>query len=312
MPYFVIAAIGGSAWLIQKLRARGMKRAFGSVIGVAFLIAFGYHFYAGYTPIARAYAYPQINAHNELFARFANQIPREAKLSTTPALHPHTSHREFLYRYPVIGDAEYVLLDVNESDRGIPSEFRIAYDDLVRDGTFGVVDAADGYILLKRGAPKQNLPDAFYQIFRAQNAAPQHAMQIDFADKVRFLGYDVLRDQYGRGYVRTYWQRLKQLDKNYLLFPFIADENGEPAPDMNFPMTCVFWYPSAAWKKNETVVCETLALEWDARARLGVGVTQDFDWGNENARLKITRVEPATLSVKDETWVDLGELPRDK
>jgi uncharacterized membrane protein len=308
VPYFILAAIGGSAWLIQKLRARGMNHAFASVVGAAFLVALGFHLYAGYTPIARAYAFPEISAHNEWFARFANQIPRDAKLSTTPALHPHLSHREFLYRYPVIGDAEYVLLDVNESDRGIPSEFRIAYNALVDDGTFGVVDAADGYILLKRGAPQQNLPDAFYAIFRAQNTAPQHPMQIDFDDKVRFLGYDVLHDQYGRGYVRTYWQRVKPLEKNYVLFPFIADENGEPAQDMNFPMTCLFWYPSAAWKKNDVVVCETLPLEWGARARLGVGVTQDFEWGDENARLKISRVESSTLRVNEETWIDLGEL----
>jgi hypothetical protein len=284
-----------------------MQRAFGLVIGTAFVIAFCFQIYAGYTPIARAYAFPEISAHNALFQRFANQIPRDAKVSTTPSLHPHLSHREFLYRYPVVNDAEYVLLDVNDSDRGIPSEFRIAYNKLVEDETFGVVDAADGYVLLKRGAPKQNLPDAVNTMFRVQNAAPQVPMQIDFEDKLRFLGYDVLADQYGRGYLRTYWQRLKQLDRNYILFPFIADENGDPAQDMNFPMTCLFWYPSAAWKKSDTVACETIPLEWGNRVSLGVGVSQDIDWGNENARLKITRAEPATLQVNDETWVDLGE-----
>ncbi|MDL1895796.1 DUF2079 domain-containing protein [Anaerolineae bacterium CFX7] len=307
-PYFILAAIGGSAWLIQKLRARNIQRAFGFVVGAAFATAFAYHLYAGYTPIARAFAFPTITAHNELFARFAQQIPRGAKVATTPALHPHQSHREFLYRYPVIGDAEYVLLDVNESDRGIPSEFRIAYNKLVDDGTFGVVDAADGYVLLKRGAPKQNLPDAFYQMFRAQNPAPQHPLQIDFDDKIRLLGYDVLTDQYGRSSLRTYWQRLKPLDQNYMLFPFLADEHGEPLPDLNFPMTCLFWYPSAAWRKNDTVVCETLALEWDESARLGVGVTQTFDWNDVRARLKISRVEPSALRVNDGTWVDLGAL----
>lgn len=307
-PYFVLAAIGGSVWLIQKLRARNIKHAFGSIIGATFIIAFAFHLYAGYTPIARAYAFPQISAHNQLFERFARQIPRDAKVATTPSLHPHLSHRQFLYRYPVVNDAEYVLLDVNESDRGIPSEFRIAYNELVDDGTFGIVDAADGFVLLKRGAPRQNLPDAFYSMFRAPNAVPQYPMQIDFEDKVRFRGYAVLQDQYGRGYVRTYWQRLKPLDKNFVLFPFIADENGAPADDMNFPMTCLFWYPSAAWKKNDIVACDTLPLEWGAGARWGVGVTQDFDWGDANLRLKISRVEPSTLSVRDETWVDLGEL----
>ena len=312
VPYFVLASIGGSAWLIRKLKARGIQRAFPAVIAAAFLIALTYHFFAGYTPLARAYSFPQISAHNALFAKFAAQIPRDAKVSTTPSLHPHLSHREFLYRFPVVNDADYVLLDVNESDRGIPSEFRIAYNKLVDDGAFGIVDAQDGYVLLQRGAPKQNLPDAFYTPFRAPAAQPQHPAQIDFEGKVRFLGYDVLRDQYGRAYLKTYWQRLEALDQNYYLFPFLADENGEPIADLNFPMTLLFWYPSAAWQSNEIVVGKTLPLEWNQPVRLGVGVVQGDDWGNRAARLRVTRVEPSTLTVKDDTWVDFGALSDDE
>ena len=57
------------------------------------------------------------------------------------------------------------MLDVNESDRGIPSEFRVRYNELLDEG-FGVVDAEDGYVLLRRGAPPQTLPDEFYTLFR--------------------------------------------------------------------------------------------------------------------------------------------------
>lgn len=320
-PYFVLAVIGGTAWLLRVWREKrnALPRSLAPsllliIVTPVFLIAFVYHLYAGYTPIARAYVLPDITTHNDLFQRFANQIPRDAKLSTTPSLHPHLSHREFLYRFPIVnspltaGGADDVLLDLNDSDRVNPREFRIAYDDLLQKENFGVVDAADGYVLLKRGAPKQNLPDAFFTPFRTQNPAPQYPMQIDFEDQVRFLGYAVLTDQYGHAYMRTYWQRLKQLDKNYMLFPFIADESGQPAPNMNFQMTCLFWYPSAAWQKNDTVVCDTIPLEWGERVRLGVGVSESFDWGDANARLPITRVEPSSLRVKDDTWVDLGEL----
>jgi hypothetical protein len=240
-----------------------------------------------------------------LFERFAAQIPADARVATTPSLHPHLSHREFLYRYPFVGDAEYVLLDVNESDRGIPNEFRVAYNRLV-NGAFGVVDAADGYVLLKRGAPKQNLPDAFFTPFRAARPTPQVPLRVDFDNKVRLLGYDVLTDLYGRGYVQTYWQRLAALDRNYVLFPFAADEQGEPVSDLNFPMTALFWYPSAAWKNNEVMVAKTVAVEWGDRVRLGVGVSTSFDWGDTNARLDVTGVEPSTLPVMERTWVDLG------
>jgi hypothetical protein len=173
-----------------------------------------------------------------------------------------------------------------------------------------MVDAEDGYILLKRGASGKNLPDAFYTPFRAPNAAPQYPAQIDFDNKVRFLGYDVLTDAFGRGYLRTYWQGLHQLDRNYYLYPFIADENGAPVEDLNFPMTVLFWYPSAAWKPGEIVVGKTLALEWGARVRIGVGVLSGEDWGSADARLSVTGVEPSTLAVVEETWVDLGEFAR--
>lgn len=311
VPYFVLAAIGGSAWLVRKLKARGVKNALAATVSAVFLAAFAYHIYAGYTPIARAYALPQITARNELFQRFANQIPRDAKLATTPSLFPHLSHRQVLYRYPVVNDADYVLLDVNESDRGIPSEFRVAYNDLLADGKFGVVDAADGYILLKRGAPEKALPDAFFTLFRAPHASPQYPAHIVFDDKLVFLGYDVLTDTYGRGFLQTYWERLKPLDKNYYLFPFVADDNGVPMADLNFPMTVLFWHPSASWQENEIVVGKTLPLEWGLRAHIGVGVVNGFDWNDVKTRLRVTQVEPSTLEVMDGTWVKLGEFVQD-
>jgi uncharacterized membrane protein len=318
-PYFVIAAIGGTAWLLEHLQrsvrspqrtqtARYGERA---ALGVAIALALGYHVIAGYTPLGRAYAYPVITAHDELFQRFAAQIPPDAKLSTTSALHPHLSHREFLYRFPVVNDADYVLLDLQESDRGIPGEFRIAYDTTLKNN-FGVIDAADGYVLLKRGAPARNLPDAFFTPFRVPSGvSPQYPMQIDFGDAIRFLGYDVLTDSQGRGYMRTYWERLKQLNQNYYLFPFVADAQGNPITDLNFPMTVLFWYPSAAWKRNQVVVGRTVPLEWGERARLGVGVTDGRTWDNTDARLPITHVEPSNLQVMDGTWVDLGEFMND-
>lgn len=311
VPYFVLAAIGGSAWLIRKLNARGVRNAFVSTVSAVFLVAFGYHLYAGYTPIARAYAFPQITAHNELFQRFAKQIPPDAKLATTPSLFPHLSHRRVLYRYPVVNDADYVLLDVNESDRGIPSEFRVAYNDLLADGKFGVVDAADGYILLKRGAPEKALPDAFSTLFRAPHASPQFPAHIVFDDKLVFLGYDVFTDTFGRGYLQTYWQRLKPLDKNYYLFPFVAGADGAPIADLNFPMTVLFWHPSASWQENEIVVGKTVPLEWGPQARIGVGVVNGFDWNDVGTRLRVTQVEPSTLEVMDGTWVKLGEFVQD-
>ncbi len=310
VPYFILAAIGGTTFLIGQIRRRVTSLAVLVVTIPIFLIALTYHLLAGYTPVARAYSFPRISARNQLFEKFAAQIPRDAKVSTTPSLHPHISHREFLYRYPVVNDADYVMLDVNESDRGIPSEFRVRYNEILQEG-FGVIAADNGYVLLKRGAPQQDLPDEFFTPFRTQNASPQYPTQIDFDNKIRFLGYDVLTDQYGRAHLQTYWQRLQNLDANYYLFPFLADENGAPIENLNFPMTVLFWYPSASWKENEIIIGKTLPLEWGARARIGVGVVNGFDWNDAATRLRVTRVEPSNLNVVDGTWVELGEFVRE-
>lgn len=321
VPYFVLAAIGGTTWLARRLnRGRApAERILLGVAGSALLVAVAYHAVAGYTPFGGAYAALDVNtpaaaeraARARTFERLATQIPPDAKLSTTPSLHPHLSHRQYLYRFPVVGDAEYVLLDVTESDRGIPTDFRLAYDALLKDNAFGVVDAGDGYVLLRRGAPSHVLPAAFYTPFRTTHAAPEHPMQIDFGDKVRFLGYDVLTDAYGRGSLRTYWQRLKPLDRNYFLFPFLADDAGAPLPDLNFPMTVLFWYPSAAWQADDIVVGKTVPLDWGDRVRLGVGVVDGGDWGDADARLDVTRVDPSTLPIVQDTWVDLGTITRE-
>ena len=74
--------------------------------------------------------------------------------------------------------------------------------------------------------------------------------------------------------LQTYWQRLKPLDTNYYLFPFLADENGAPVADLNFPMTVLFWYPSAAWKQNEIVIGKTVITS--AVAERFMLVTQYF------------------------------------
>lgn len=315
VPYFVLAAIGGAARLGRRLAGRmppwlARAPALAATVPIL-LLALGYHLTAGYTPVARGYNWPATTPHNELFARFAAQIPADARVATTASLHPHLSHREYLYRYPNTGDAGYVLLDVNESDRGIPAEFRMAYDGLLRDNAFGVVDATDGYILLRRGAPSQVLPDAFYTAFRAANPAPQFAVRADFGDAVRLLGYDVLTDAYGRGSLRTYWTRLKPLNRNLYLFPFVADANGAPVPDLNFAMTVLFWYPTAAWQADEVVVARTVPVEWGERVRLGVGVTTSDTWADPDARLGVGGVAPASYPVREESWVELGEFVRE-
>ncbi len=311
-PYFVLAAIGGTAWLTDFLGTRithHVSRITQAVVVVsAFLIALGYHVIAGYTPMGGEFFWPPVTPHQQLFTRFANQIPRDAPASTTTTLFPHLSHRRVLYRFPTIQDAEYILLDVSQATTN-PVDFRVNYLDALKQG-FGIRDALDGYILLQRGLPRQDLPDEFYNFLRACTCIrPQQPVAIDFDDKVRFLGYDVRQDDWQRVYLRTYWMRLPTMDQNnYTPFPFFPDAAGNPRADAQLPDLMIqFWYPTMSWKVDEVVVADTLPIDVGARAKIGVGVFFGATW--DTAEFYLTPRTSAPLS-SDGKWVLIGEIAR--
>ncbi len=304
-PYFVLAAIGGagiaSDWIARRWQ---WTHARASVILPVFAIALVYHAQAGYTPLGGEFFWPPTTPHQQLLTRLTSQIPAEVPVSTTGPLFPHLSHRRFLYRFPTIQDAEYILLDVSQVTTQ-PTDFRVNYDDALKQG-FGIRDAVDGYILLERGLPNKELPDAFYDVFRS-HAAPQYSVMIDFEGKLRFLGYDVRQDDWQRVYLRTYWTSLPGLDKNnYALFPFFVDDDGRPSETLALPALPIhFWYPTMRWKPGEVVIADSLPMELGARAKLGLGVFFGASWDQPERRLA-----PHTEAPVSGDWVLLGELIR--
>lgn len=332
-PYLVLAAIGGCARLTEWIETRRKdtetrrpgetesrfprpRVAASPILALlvlpVFLLALAYHLIAGYTPLGDAFKWPSLTPHNQLFARFAAQISPEASVSTTGSLNPHLSHRRVLYRYLGVKDAKFVLLDVSESTNSNPIDFRVTYNALVDTKTFGVVDAADGYVLLERGAAAKPLPDEFFSIFRADARGPQYPVTIDFSDKIRFLGYDVVSDPYGKGSVRMYWQQLKPMDKNYNLFLFFADGQGAPRQDVTLPSSLLFWYPTTMWRSGETVVGQTVPLDLGPSTRVGLAVFSGANWDDVGNRLPARLIQPGSLRVFDDsTWVELGTLRKE-
>ena len=308
-PYFVLAAIGGAARLRNTQYA--IRRSLAFVVVPAFIITLGYQLIAGYTPIGGNFFFPQPSAHDQLFARFANQIPAGVSVSTTSSLFPHLSHRLRLYRFPTILDADYILLDVSRSNTTNPIDFRSKYLAALDQG-FGIRDAVDGYILLQRGIAQKELPDGFYNFLRGCHCImPQEPMTIDFDNKVRFLGYDVKQDDWGRVYLRTYWTPLAGLDKNnYALHLFFADQNNAPRDDAQIPPLAVhFWYPTIRWQQDEVIVGESVPLDIGAGAKIGVGMFFGATFENPEFRL-IPRTNDAPI-MDDGAWVDVGTLVRD-
>jgi hypothetical protein len=175
------------------------------------------------------------------------------------------------------------------------------------DQGFGIKDALDGYLLLQRGVARQELPDEFFNYLRACHCVlPQVPVQIDFENKLRLIGYDIMQDDWQRVYLRMYWERLPGMDNNFALYPFFPDDAGNPRidaqlPDLMFP----FWYPTLKWKPDEVIAIETTPIDVGARAKIGVGVFFGATW--DTAEFYLAPHTTAPISA-DGHWVMIGEI----
>ena len=139
----------------------------------------GYSHFRGFVPGSLDWELPVVTAHHRLFDRFAAQIPPDAVISTTPPLFPHLSHRPVIYLFPDVRDAKYVLIDVSGVTDMHPNDVYERLHELIEGGEFGILDAADGYVLLQRGiAGLPELPDAFYDFARVTELEPQYPVTV--------------------------------------------------------------------------------------------------------------------------------------
>jgi len=107
-------------------------------------------------PFSQGFAWPRPSAHTLLAQSILRDLPPTASVSAQSALVPHISHRTHIYLFPYADSvADYVVLDVT----GDPYPFVNSLDyirevkKLLLGGSYGVVVAQDGYLLLKRGLP---------------------------------------------------------------------------------------------------------------------------------------------------------------
>ena len=270
VPYVVAAAALGMARLLRLTRSGQRGRSGGHritslhlALALVMVGAMGWQIAAGYTPLGRAFwragGWPQVTAHDRLLACFAAQIPADAALSVTTDLYPHLSHRELVYEFPWLGEATWALVDVSGTTDRHPADVRAEIERLMTAG-WGVVDAADGYILLARGQGAGTIPDAFYDFARAPAAVPEHQLDIMFGNAVKLVGYDIIDDpRWRRTTLRYYWQALAPLPADTSIAVQVLAPDGAVADDTGLrPMPALIWYPPQRWAVGETVVTESL------------------------------------------------------
>ena len=270
VPVIIIAAIYGARRLQRiierqvpfSLTPLAANATIISVLGVAWLLGWAgsSQLDRGWTPLARPFQWPVMTEHHRTLARLTGQIPLDAVVSATSNVHPHLAHRQKIYVFPEVAGATYLLIDVTEpGESGAPAT-KAQVDRLTGSGEFGIVDAADGYLLLTQGAPTQVLPDDFYSFTRARDPAPEIAVDARFGPGLRLLGYDVVDDvRWRRTYFRFYWQATGAALPGDLLIRYEARTPAGALVDSGEqrPLPALLWHRPSQWAAGEIVVTET-------------------------------------------------------
>ncbi len=287
------------------------------VATIFLIITLTWQRFYGYTPLALDQPRFEITAHHRLAQRFIDQIPPTAPIAAQGKLYPHLSNRLIAYQLPDVHDAEYVFADATANTWPIhPSDLQAKINELLNSGEFGILDAADGYILLQRNIATKKFPTAFYDFARVSSPTPQYPLNIQFGRDLQLRGFDVLDDpRRAETAVRLYWQALRPIDKPLRLYPFFINEAGQIIETTDLrPLLTQLWYPPRLWQTNEVVIAETLPWTLGARWSLAVGVLNGNHWTDWNQRLKIKlplSPKPASpRAFEANTWARLATFER--
>ena len=213
----------------------------------------------GRGPRAARYDPTPVTAHHRLLPRFVDQLPRDAAVTATAAVHPHVSHRRYVYQFPIgldadapeLGNATWALLDVTTNTDMAPGDLKARVDAMLA-ADWGVVDAADGFLLLHKGAPAKAIPPDFYSFVRtpADVDAP-------VTDAPLMLLDATVRD----------WPRWRQtkVEGTWRVGPDFDPAQTEPVLDIVTPAgdgigsaltptpPGLVWYPPARWQPGDVI-----------------------------------------------------------
>ncbi len=119
--------------------------------------------------------FPQPTPHQQALTALLQEVPRDASVSSLSDLVPHLSNRANVYLFPIVNDADYLALDTDPKANFWPfvgatgrSDAQQAIAPYLTSGRYGLVDARDGGLLLRRGAATTRNPEGLQALFGAR------------------------------------------------------------------------------------------------------------------------------------------------
>jgi uncharacterized membrane protein len=297
VPFAILSAIGGARFLIQRFGKRVPKGP-GSLSyllsGLVLVCSLGYHRYQSVSPLSVCFTWPAATEHHRLSQELIDQIPPMASVSAQLNLNPHVSHREKLYIFPHIDEAEYIFLDA--ASLGNKDDINTwVKEQLLENGPFGVVAARDGYLLLQRGASDSHPPDSFYTFVRVKDPETQYPLLANFGSQIEFLGFDVISRCDKEPHYNLYFRAQHPLDRDYFIALYLVDEVGQVVGSTVEPQAATIWYPTSRWQPGEVVKIRVDTLSWWTGDRdqysVALGILDGNDTWDVGRRLRPRAVE---------------------
>jgi uncharacterized membrane protein len=327
-PFVLLATVFGAERLANWLERLAAKRALtvsrtALLLSVAWILLFAsltYHYFRGYSPLARPFRWYTVSRHHQLGAQLAALFDPETAIFAPLTLNPHVSSRRYLYQsfeqlaLEPAADSQFSPPDLLWIDvTGLPNENNL--HQFLRDEILPrskLVSGNDGYLLLRPDTSEAGPPPDFYS-FTVARKAPDYPLQVEFEDPacgqplaplpgqapcpvVQLLGFDLDFNRDEEVQVTTYWLALPPLERDIFPTLYLLDDEGQPVgATSNRPATLV-WRPSRRWFTDEVVVVRFDPTgSWVTGDRAGyglaLGVTTGDDPWDGSGRLRPGRVE---------------------
>jgi uncharacterized membrane protein len=272
-PFVIVASIDGTALLVryagsvfERIWGAGQRVANAKLVLVAIVVALILvvsllcQMESGHLPFSRGFYLAPRDEQASAAEAIVRQVPAQGSVSAGGALVPHLSQRESVYIYPNLHDAEYLAVNVRYPAGPFPP--RDTFDSIqamLSAGQYGVTGGQYGYLVLERGLESAAIPDSFYRFAKAGDPAPQVELDVNFGDKVRLLGYDLVweRAQLPLAHLVLYWEALQPIEDDLRLFFIELDTRGEPRPATELEFVETVWYPPSRWLQGEVIRTET-------------------------------------------------------
>ncbi|MGC8879995.1 MAG: DUF2079 domain-containing protein [Anaerolineae bacterium] len=326
LPFVALATVEGTArlasWLERISLLRQWVRTLPFVALIVVLIALGYHYHRGYSPLARPFHWPEVTQHHTLGMTLAASIPPDAPVVAQAELVPLVANRPYVrvWTGPFDEQAEYYLLDVSHpafTNRNGAQERLLA--DIAYEPTVGLIASQDGYLLLKKGAPRTPITPEFFSFIVIADMPPEaRRVQATFGATLQLVGFETTRlatDREAEPLLTLYWHVLQPIEQDYFIAIFLLDANDVPVGVTLVQQPGTVWWPTSRWQVGDRIRMLANTFPWWSgdRAQFGYGVgilPSGADPWDVHVRLPVVRTDGDAAPIDQGTILPLVRFVR--